>query len=60
MGSCCIVGWELGYVESMLDMFVVISCVIKVYNNVFVMFYLDNGFGYKNKLMNDEIIGFYV
>ena len=59
VGSRCIVGWELGYAESTLDTLAAISRAIKVHNNVPAMFYLDNGSGYKNKLMNDETTGFY-
>ncbi|MBL4706082.1 MAG: Mu transposase C-terminal domain-containing protein [Flavobacteriales bacterium] len=59
VGSRCIVGWELGYAESTLDTLAAISRAIKVHNNVPAMFYLDNGSGYKNKLMNDDTTGFY-
>jgi len=59
VASRCIVGWELGYAESTLDTLAAISRAIKVHNNVPAMFYLDNGSGYKNKLMNDDTTGFY-
>lgn len=59
VASRCIVGWELGYAESTIDTLAAISRAIKVHNNVPAMFYLDNGSGYKNKLMNDDTTGFY-
>lgn len=59
VGSRCIVGWELGFAESTIDTLTAISRAIKVHNNVPAMFYLDNGSGYKNKLMNADTTGFY-
>lgn len=59
VGSRCIVGWELGFAENAVDTLTAISRSMRDLNHVPAMFYLDNGSGYKNKLMNDETTGFY-
>ncbi|MBS3796692.1 Mu transposase C-terminal domain-containing protein [Pseudoalteromonas sp. BDTF-M6] len=59
VGSRCIVGWELGFAENTIDTLTAISRAMQVHNHVPAMFYLDNGSGYKNKLMNDDTTGFY-
>ncbi|ATG77633.1 Mu transposase C-terminal domain-containing protein [Pseudoalteromonas sp. 1_2015MBL_MicDiv] len=59
VASRCIVGWELGVAENVVDTLTAISRSMRDLNHVPAMFYLDNGSGYKNKLMNDETTGFY-
>jgi len=54
-----IVGWYLSNAESSITTMAALSHGLGTYNHVPLMLYIDNGCGFKSKLMNDDTAGFY-
>ncbi|MBL4832622.1 MAG: transposase [Pseudomonas sp.] len=54
-----IVGWYISNAESAVTTMAALSHAMGTYNHVPLLLYIDNGCGYKSKLMNDDTAGFY-
>lgn len=54
-----IVGWYLSNAESSITTMAALSHGLGTYNHVPLILYIDNGCGFKSKLMNDDTAGFY-
>lgn len=54
-----VVGWELSGAESGIATIQAIGRSLLNHNHVPPLLYVDNGCGYKSKIMNDEAVGFY-
>jgi len=54
-----IVGWYLANAESSITTMAALSHAMGTYNHVPGLLYVDNGCGFKSKLMNDDMAGFY-
>lgn len=54
-----IVGWEISSAESSLATIQAIGRSLLNHNHVPSMLYVDNGCGYKSRIMSDEATGFY-
>jgi putative transposase len=54
-----IVGWYLSNAESSFTTMAALSRGMAVYDHVPLILYIDNGCGFKSKLMNDAVAGFY-
>jgi putative transposase len=59
VASRYIVGWELTYSENSISTLTALSRAMKNHLNIPAMVYIDNGSGFKSKMMNDETSGFY-
>ncbi|WP_141235679.1 DDE-type integrase/transposase/recombinase, partial [Pseudoalteromonas sp. NBT06-2] len=59
VASRYIVGWELTFSENSISTLTALSRAMKNHNNVPAMVYIDNGSGFKSKMMNDKTSGFY-
>ncbi|MEC8325887.1 MAG: Mu transposase C-terminal domain-containing protein [Pseudomonadota bacterium] len=58
VASRCIVGWELGYSENAIATLTALSRSMREHQHIPAMLYVDNGSGYKNKMINDSSTGF--
>lgn len=54
-----IVGWYLSVAESSINTMAALSHAMQRFNHVPAMVHIDNGSGFKSKLMNSETSGFY-
>lgn len=54
-----IAGWYISNAESAVTTMAALSHAMGTYNHTPLMLYIDNGCGYKSKLMNDDTAGFY-
>lgn len=54
-----IVGWYLSEAESALSTIYALSHALLSQDHVPAMLHIDNGSGYRSKMMNDESLGFY-
>ena len=54
-----ITGWWLGESEKSNDTLYSLSCAIKDHNHIPTFLHVDNGPGYKSKILTDETTGFY-
>lgn len=54
-----IVGWYISNAESAIDTIRCLTSALTTHNHVPPILYVDNGSGYKSKMMSDEATGFY-
>lgn len=54
-----IVGWYVSNAESSFSTMAALSRGMSTYDHVPLILYIDNGCGFKSKLMNDDVSGFY-
>jgi len=59
MKSRYIAGWYISNAESSITTMAALSHAMGTYNHVPLILYIDNGCGFKSKLMNDDTAGFY-
>ncbi|GAB3021584.1 Mu transposase C-terminal domain-containing protein [Bowmanella dokdonensis] len=54
-----IVGWYVSYAESSITSMAALSHAFGTWDHVCAVLYIDNGSGYKSRMMNDDTAGFY-
>lgn len=59
VASRCIVGWEISEAESAVSTLTALTRSIGIHQHIPSMLYVDNGSGYKAKMMTDECCGVY-
>ncbi|AOT08237.1 Mu transposase C-terminal domain-containing protein [Pseudoalteromonas luteoviolacea] len=59
VASRCIVGWEISESENAIATMTALTRSIKNHQHIPSMLYVDNGSGYKSKMMSDECCGVY-
>ena len=59
VASRYVVGWFLSDAESAHSTLFALSHAVLTHNHIPTMLHIDNGSGYKNKMMSDESTGFY-